>query len=221
MRAALLFVVACIAFAAGVHVRDVEASGGSSKVNLSAYSGSVNITGTSGSTGLTVTATGTARAAAFAGSSRAPITLVSQSSAPTCGQGDIYYLLTGNTARLSVCVGGTWQDTAAIRTITTGITAFATGGQTNATAICTAGGLTTVNTVASANDSIKLPATPVIGQVCIIKNKGANTLALFPGSGDVLCVSGSACGAADASTTIATNVQIECTAETTGIWNCK
>jgi hypothetical protein len=53
MRAALLFVVACIAFAAGVHVRDVEASGGSSKVNLSAYSGSVGISGAVAITGAT------------------------------------------------------------------------------------------------------------------------------------------------------------------------
>lgn len=114
-----------------------------------------------------------------------------------------------------------WNDISAFRTVVTGVTAFAGGGQASATAVCTSGNLTTVNTVATAADSVKLPATPVVGQICVLKNKGANSMNLFPGSGDVLCVSGGACSAANAATAVAANGQIECYAESASTWNCR
>lgn len=66
-----------------------------------------------------------------------------------------------------------------VNAVTDNITAFATGGQANATLI-----VTTVNrvvTVANANDSIKLPAV-TNGQYMVfyIRNDGANSLNLFP-----------------------------------------
>lgn len=116
---------------------------------------------------------------------------------------------------------GTWNDVASFRSVTTGVTAFATGGQASATVVCASGGMTTLGTVASAGDSVKFPPTPVVGQMCTIKNKGANSANLFPGSGDAICVSGSACGAADASTAIAANAQLDCYAESVSTWNCR
>lgn len=58
-----------------------------------------------------------------------------------------------------------------------GIVAHAGGGQTNATLVTT--GLTVVNTVASANDSIRLPGNNV-GQIFVVVNLGVSTLAVFP-----------------------------------------
>jgi hypothetical protein len=93
MRAALLGLVFAVAFAAGVHVRDVEASGGSSKVNLSAYSGSVGISGAVAITGtLAVTGTGTITA------NRATLTSTSGTALTATGQ--------GNTHGMSVTGGG-------------------------------------------------------------------------------------------------------------------
>jgi hypothetical protein len=104
----------------------------------------------------------------------------------------------------------------------TGVTAFAGGGQASAIEVCHTSEHVVVGTVASANDSVKfddiLTSTALW---CHIKNKGANTLALFPASGGTICVSGSACAAANAAVTIATNVQLDCWKETSLIWNCK
>jgi hypothetical protein len=65
----------------------------------------------------------------------------------------------------------------------TGITAFATGGQANATAL--AARWNNVTTVATAADSVKLPAASD-GGVIAVKNSGAATLAIFPGTGDAI-----------------------------------
>jgi len=57
-----------------------------------------------------------------------------------------------------------------------------------------------------------------------VKNRSAAaTIQLFPGAGGStqLCVSGSACATADASVTIATNVELDCVAESATIVNCK
>ena len=64
---------------------------------------------------------------------------------------------------------------------TTGITAFATGGQTSATALTSE--FNNVTTCATAGDSVKLPAA-ALGKRVTIKNSGAASLAVFPASAD-------------------------------------
>lgn len=88
----------------------------------------------------------------------------------------------------------------------TGITAFATGGQTNATLVTAQ--FNKVATVASGNDSVKLPAISAVpntlGSIVnsvpvILRNAGANSMQVF-GSGtdtinDVATATGVAVGA--------------------------
>lgn len=62
----------------------------------------------------------------------------------------------------------------------TGITAFATGGQANATQLAATNNKVTV--VATIGDSVKLPVAQV-GMVIIVQNAAANSLDLFPASG--------------------------------------
>lgn len=63
----------------------------------------------------------------------------------------------------------------------TGITAFATGGQTNAVQLDT--GFTNITTCATDGDSVKLP-TAELGKVVVIKNSGATPAAVFPSTSD-------------------------------------
>ncbi len=63
-----------------------------------------------------------------------------------------------------------------------GLTAYAGGGQANATAL--GPGLSTVTTVATTADSVKLPATQGFpGTWCVVFNKGANAMNVYPASG--------------------------------------
>lgn len=64
------------------------------------------------------------------------------------------------------------------------ITAFATGGQVGATQLNSSYNVLT--TVASLNDSVKLPPTFAVNSVVFIKNNGANAADVFPASGDDL-----------------------------------
>lgn len=70
---------------------------------------------------------------------------------------------------------------ALLYTVTTGITAYAGGGQANAVELTTR--YNHVGTVATTADSVKLPAAAA-GLVRTVVNKGANAMDLFPGSGD-------------------------------------
>lgn len=63
----------------------------------------------------------------------------------------------------------------------TGITAFAGGGQASATALTEE--VNNVTTVATAGDSVKLPAA-VAGKHVYVKNSGATALDIFPASAD-------------------------------------
>jgi hypothetical protein len=68
---------------------------------------------------------------------------------------------------------------------TTGITAFAGGGQGSATQLTTVTNI--VATVATIADSVKLPlAADWLGDIIIVKNTSANSLNLFPGTGDAI-----------------------------------
>jgi hypothetical protein len=65
--------------------------------------------------------------------------------------------------------------------IQTGVTAFSGGGQASATQLTK--DFTNVTTVAAGNDSVKLmPAAT--GRRMVIKNNGANTLDVYPSTGD-------------------------------------
>jgi hypothetical protein len=63
------------------------------------------------------------------------------------------------------------------------LTAFAGGGQGSATQLTT--GYTNVTTVATAGDSVKLPAA-VAGLSATVKNNGAANLAVFPATADTI-----------------------------------
>lgn len=65
-----------------------------------------------------------------------------------------------------------------------GITAFAGGGQANATVLQT--GLSIITTCATALDSVKLPAVFDLGSAVTVVNNGAKVLNIYPASGDDL-----------------------------------
>ncbi len=67
--------------------------------------------------------------------------------------------------------------------LVTGITAFAGGGQSSATVLT--GRFNNVTTVATAADSVKLPAAAA-GLVVVVRNGAANALAVFPATGDAI-----------------------------------
>lgn len=105
----------------------------------------------------------------------------------------------------------------------TGITAAAGGGQTNATPVSAA--FNRVDTVASANDSIRLPQA-IPGLSLKVKNNTATTLAVFgipnnpvTGAGDTIAASGSNTQQPTATgTTIATGVTAEIDCYVAGQW---
>lgn len=65
----------------------------------------------------------------------------------------------------------------------TGLTAFATGGQASATALTP--GFNEVTTVATAGDSVKLPAA-VVSTTVTVKNQGVASMDVFPATGDTI-----------------------------------
>lgn len=79
---------------------------------------------------------------------------------------------------------------------TTGVTAAAGGGQTNATAITTP--IATVDTVATAADSVKLPAPTYAGQMVILVNSTANSMQVFGSGTDTINGVATATGVAQA-----------------------
>lgn len=70
-----------------------------------------------------------------------------------------------------------------IQSLTTGITAFATGGQASATALTKL--YNNITTCATAGDSVKLLAA-VAGLVQVVKNNGATAADVFPNTGDTI-----------------------------------
>ena len=94
---------------------------------------------------------------------------------------------------------------------TTGLTAFAGGGQANATALT--GNINRITTCATTNDSVKLPLGTV-GRRQTLYNGGASTAAVFPQTGESINS-----GAVNASFSVAAtkSAAFECVA--TGLWN--
>jgi len=64
------------------------------------------------------------------------------------------------------------------------ITAYATGGQANATQLKTS--VNRISVCATAGDSVKLPVTFEAGQEITVINDGAERADLFPASGDTI-----------------------------------
>lgn len=92
----------------------------------------------------------------------------------------------------------------------TGITAFATGGQTNATLL--SGEFNNVSIVATAGDSVKLPGAS-LGGFMRVKNTGVADLAVFPATGGT--ING---GSANASITIPVGATKEFNGTSTTNW---
>lgn len=79
---------------------------------------------------------------------------------------------------------------------TTGVTAFAGGGQSSATAITTP--VASVDTVATAADSVKLPAPTYAGQMVFLVNTSANSMQVFGAGTDTINAVATATGVAQA-----------------------
>lgn len=79
---------------------------------------------------------------------------------------------------------------------TVGVTAFAGGGQASATAITTT--VASVDTVASAADSVKLPAPTRVGQIHILINTSANSMQVFGSGTDTINAVATGTGVAQA-----------------------
>ena len=91
---------------------------------------------------------------------------------------------TGNTAHSRQVVGGLIKfDSALQLSVETGITAFASGGQTNAVQLSRE--VNVLSVVATAGDSVKLPElnTNMIGTHVLVANGGANSANVFPALG--------------------------------------
>jgi len=78
----------------------------------------------------------------------------------------------------------------------TGITAFSGGGQGSATALT--GIVNSVDTVATAADSVKLPAPTYAGQMVYVVNSTANSMQVFGSGTDTINAVATATGVAQA-----------------------
>lgn len=79
-----------------------------------------------------------------------------------------------------------------------GITAHAGGGKANAVPLYKEDTCVQVATVASAADSILLPANPLPGQIHLITNNGANSMQVFGANSDTINNVAAATGVAQA-----------------------
>ncbi|MFH1047631.1 MAG: hypothetical protein V1738_04980 [Patescibacteria group bacterium] len=100
-----------------------------------------------------------------------------------------------------------------IQSAAASITAYAGGGQTNATALTE--DINEVSTVATAADSVKLPAITADGMEIKVINHGASALDLFPASGETI-----AGNAADTAVSLIPNETALCMAFSATTWEC-
>jgi len=73
---------------------------------------------------------------------------------------------------------------AARDSVSNGITAYAGGGQTNAVALTAS--ISRVTTVATAGDSVKLPAATAGARMDVINAAASNSMNVFPASGEAI-----------------------------------
>lgn len=186
--------------------------------NSVVYSASREIAFSSTPTITAYTVTATSNAAMYAAGSRSYVVIPAAPGATNIG---VNYYCTQTldqllarmnedvTADLTV-VGDLTVTGHIISSLTTGITAFAGGGQGSATALTTDYNI--VTTVATAADSVKLP-TAVAGLVITVKNTAANACDVYPFSGDA--ING---GSADASISLPANVAKTFICNSTSNW---
>jgi hypothetical protein len=93
-----------------------------------------------------------------------------------------------------------------------GITAYATGGQTNAVQLTKA--INRVTTVGSAADSVKLPKAVAGTSLVVINAAAANSMNVFPSSGDAVNAL-----SADAAFAVAANKTVLFFCAVAGTWN--
>lgn len=120
----------------------------------------------------------------------------------TCATAGAWYTLA-----MGVGYSGSLQT----QSSTNGITAFATGGQGSAVLLTTQ--INRVTTVATAADSVKLPVS-VAGMNITLINAAANSLNLFPNTGEVINAL-----AANAAFAVAANKTVKLFCAVAGTWN--
>lgn len=113
--------------------------------------------------------------------------------------------------KASVDLGDISSVIADLSSTATGITAFAGGGQANAVPLTAT--YNRVTTVASAADSVKLPAA-LAGSRVVVFNKGANSMNVFPATGDAINAL-----AANAAIALATTKGMEFVCMVAGTWD--
>ena len=101
---------------------------------------------------------------------------------------------------------------AARDSVTNAITAYAGGGQTNAVALTSA--INRVTTVASAADSVKLPAATPGASVFVVNAAATNSMNVFPQTGEIINAL-----SANASFAVAANKTAIFICAVTGTWN--
>lgn len=99
-----------------------------------------------------------------------------------------------------------------LASVSNGLTALASGGQTGATSLDAA--LCRVTTVATAADSVVLPVAFAGRRIVVVNAAAANAMAVFPALGDVINAL-----SANASISVAANKTIEFVCVVTGTWN--
>jgi hypothetical protein len=92
------------------------------------------------------------------------------------------------------------------------ITAFATGGQTNAVLLTAT--INRVTTVGTAADSVKLPAAIAGSRVIVFNKAAANSLNVFPSTGDAINAL-----SANAAYALAATKGVEFICSVNGIWD--
>ncbi|MFA4819202.1 MAG: hypothetical protein WC621_05165 [Patescibacteria group bacterium] len=100
------------------------------------------------------------------------------------------------------------------KSVQAGITAFATGGQTNAVAITA--DIAEVTTVGTAADSVKLPVAVAGMQITVINKAATNSMGLFPGAGGNINEAG-----LNLVYNVAAKVKVICTAIDAVAWECQ
>jgi len=95
---------------------------------------------------------------------------------------------------------------------TNGITAYAGGGQTNAVALTAT--YNRITTVATAGDSVKLPAAIAGSRTVVFNKAAANSLNVFPATGDAINAL-----SANAAYALAATKGVEFICCVTGIWD--
>lgn len=93
-----------------------------------------------------------------------------------------------------------------------GITAYAGGGQTNATLL--GASINRVTTVATAADSVKLPAATVGARIDVINAAASNSMNVFPATGESINAL-----SANTAYAVAANKTVTFICAVAGIWN--